>query len=340
MSFGGVGVGLLADRPLRDLARAAQDAEAAGFEGVWVPDERFFRDPYAVLAVLAAATERVHLGPCVTDPFVRHPALTAMAIGTIQEISGGRAVLGIGTGISGFSALGITPARTVGAMREAIGLVRMLLRDGEADVAGETFRFRGRLDFPARPVPVYVAGRGPKVLELAGEIGDGVIIGSLAAPSGLAYVEARLAAGARRAGRGAADLRRMIWLHTYVHEDGALARGAARRIIISILQSSRNILRTIGIEVPSDLMRIIEEAPYGYHWNAPPDALALVPEGLVDALTASGTPDDVAAVVTRLRRSGVDHVAFRLWTSPGQAPADVQRLVTEAVLPALVGTGR
>ena len=335
MTFGGVGIGLLADRPLRDLAGAARDAEAAGCEGVWVPDERFFRDPYAALSAVATATTRVHLGPCVTDPFVRHPALTAMAIGTIQEISGGRAVLGIGTGISGFSALGIAPGRTLGAMREAIGLVRTLLRDGTADIAGETVRFRGRLDFQAHPVPVYVAGRGPKVLELAGEIGDGVIIGSLAAPAGLAYVEARLAAGARRAARDPAALRRMIWLHTYVHEDGALARAAARRIIISILQSSRNILGAIGVDLPSPLARIIDEAPYGYHWNAPPEILDLVPATLVETFTAAGSPDDVAAIVARLRRSGIHHVAFRLWPAPGQSPADVQRLITAAVLPAL-----
>jgi 5,10-methylenetetrahydromethanopterin reductase len=340
VTLGGVGLGLLADRPLRELGRAARDAEAAGCEGVWVPDERFFRDPYAVLAAVASATERVRIGPCVTDPFVRHPALTAMAIGTIQEISGGRAVLGMGTGISGFSALGIAPARTVGVMREAIGLIRTLLQEGAADVEGRAFRFRGRLDFPVRPVPVFVAGRGPKVLELAAEIGDGVIIGSLAAPAGLAYVETCLAAGARRAARNPADLRRMIWLHTYVHEDGALARAAARRIIISILQSSRNILGAIGIDVPPELARVIEEAPYGYHWNAPSEVLDLVPGTLVDAFTASGTPDEVAAVVARLRRSGIHHVAFRLWPSPGQSPADLQRLVTGAVLPALMVTDR
>src|SRR3990172_2100192 len=133
MTFGGVGIGLLADRPLLDLARAAREAEAAGCEGVWVPDERFFRDPYAVLAGIASGTRRVHVGPCVTDPFVRHPALTAMAIGTINEISGGRAVLGMGTGISGFSALRITPQRTLRRMRAGIGPIRALLRDGQAE---------------------------------------------------------------------------------------------------------------------------------------------------------------------------------------------------------------
>jgi len=335
VTLAGVGVGLLGDRPVTELVRAAREAEAAGCEGVWVPDERFFRDPYATLAGIASGTRRVHVGPCVTDPFVRHPALTAMAIGTINEISGGRAVLGMGTGISGFSALGITPQRTLRRMREAIGLIRALLRDGQAEASGELLRFRGRLDFPAQPVPVFIAGRGPRVLELAGEIGDGVIIGSLASPDGLAYAAGRLEAGSRRAGRNAADLRKMIWLHTYVHDDGQAARASARRIIISVLQSSREIIGAIGIEIPPDLARVIDGAPYGYHWNAPDDALALVPEALVDAFTAAGTPEDVAEVVNRLHASGVHHVAFRLWASRGQTPADVQRLVLARVLPLL-----
>jgi len=333
----GAGVGLLADRPVAEMIRAAGEAEAAGATGVWVPDERFFRDAYAALAAIGAATRTVRLGPCVTDPFSRHPALTAMAIGTLNEITGGRAVLGMGTGISGFSALGITPSRSVRAIREAVGLIRALLREGEADVTGEIFTFRGRLDFHAQPVPVFIAGRGPKVLELAGEIADGVILGSLASPEGLAYAEARLAAGAARVGRNPAGIQRMIWLHTYVHEDGAVARRSARRIIISILQSSRDIVGALGVTVPPALAHLIDEAPYGYHWDAPPEALGLVPDDLVDAFTASGTPADVAATAARLQQAGVHHIAFRLWPSPGQRPADVQRLLLEHVLPRLDG---
>lgn len=332
---GGVGVGLLADRPVSELVRAAREAEDGGCEGVWVPDERFFRDTYAVLAAVASGTLRVRLGPCVTDPFSRHPALTAMAIGTIDEISGGRAVLGIGAGISGFSALGITPRRTVRAIREAVELIRALLRDGAADHAGEVCTFKGRLDFQARTVPVMIAGRGPKVLELAGEIGDGVILGSLASSGGLAYAEARLAAGAARAGRDPAGVDRMIWLHTYVHEDRRVARSSARRITISVLQSSRDIIPALDVVVPPGLAALIDGAPYGYHWNAPPEALALVPDALVDAFTASGTPEEVATAVGRLHRAGIRHIGFRLWASQGQQPADVQRLVLREVLPRL-----
>jgi hypothetical protein len=98
---------LLGDAPVARLVERARLAEANGYSAVWVADERFYREVYSCLGQLVAHTSKVLLGPCVTDPFARHPALTAMAIGTLDEISGGRAILGIGAGISGFAELGI-----------------------------------------------------------------------------------------------------------------------------------------------------------------------------------------------------------------------------------------
>ena len=98
---------LLGDAPVAQLVERAKLAEANGYSTVWVADERFYREVYSCLGQLAAHTSRVLLGPCVTDPFARHPALTAMAIATLDDISGGRAILGIGAGISGFAELGI-----------------------------------------------------------------------------------------------------------------------------------------------------------------------------------------------------------------------------------------
>ena len=98
---------VLGDAPIEQLVGRVKLAEASNFDTVWLADERFFREVYSCLALFAANTCRVALGPCVTDPFARHPALTAMAIATLDEIAGGRAVLGLGAGISGFAELGI-----------------------------------------------------------------------------------------------------------------------------------------------------------------------------------------------------------------------------------------
>jgi len=97
------GVLLLGELPAKELASLAHRIEEWGYDYLWFADERFFREVYSSLTLCALNTSRIKLGPCVTDPYSRHPALTAQAIGTLDEISGGRAVLGIGAGISGFT---------------------------------------------------------------------------------------------------------------------------------------------------------------------------------------------------------------------------------------------
>src|SRR5512132_3655481 len=94
------------------LADLAALAESAGYDDFWLADERFFREVYGSLTLCALRTRRIRLGPCVTDPYSRHPALTAMAIATLDEISGGRALLGLGAGVSGFRELGVASSRS------------------------------------------------------------------------------------------------------------------------------------------------------------------------------------------------------------------------------------
>src|ERR1044072_3179833 len=98
---------VIGDSPIDRMVERVKLAEATGFDKVWMADERFYREVYSCLSIFAVNTQRVKLGPCVTDPYVRHPALTAMAIATLDEISGRRAVLALGAGISGFGELGV-----------------------------------------------------------------------------------------------------------------------------------------------------------------------------------------------------------------------------------------
>ncbi|RXG83845.1 LLM class flavin-dependent oxidoreductase [Bradyrhizobium vignae] len=139
---------MLGDQPVSRLAARTRLAEESGFETVWLADERFYRETYSCLSYLAGQTSRVKLGPCVTDPFARHPALTAMALGTLDEISEGRAILGIGAGVSGFAELGIQSRKPPLAIREAVDLIRQLMAGQEVDYRGEIIQFhRGRLNF-------------------------------------------------------------------------------------------------------------------------------------------------------------------------------------------------
>src|SRR5437773_10509376 len=134
------------------LAVLAEVAEAAGYDDFWIADERFFREVYACLTLCALRTRRMRLGPCVTDPYSRHPALTAMAIATLDEIAGGRASLGLGAGVSGFRELGIDASRSAAAIREGVELIRRLLA-GDTVTAKEIGRAscRERVKLSAAP---------------------------------------------------------------------------------------------------------------------------------------------------------------------------------------------
>ena len=133
------GLGLWPNHPPAEAARLAAIAEAHGFEGIWVPDERFHRDCYLTLGSVARETVRARLGPFVSDPYSRHPALTAMTMATLDELADGRAVLGLGAGASGFAALGIArhlderiPARLVGLVDQRAPLDHEAVEEVEA----------------------------------------------------------------------------------------------------------------------------------------------------------------------------------------------------------------
>ena len=142
------GLLLLPSHPAGRLAEMAQLAERTGYDYLWLADERFFREVYASLTLCALRTERIKLGPCVTDPYSRHAALTAMAIATLDEISGQRAVLGIGAGVSGFRELGIAREKSGVALREAVEVIRKLLAGETVTLQGPVVRVDGaHLDF-------------------------------------------------------------------------------------------------------------------------------------------------------------------------------------------------
>jgi 5,10-methylenetetrahydromethanopterin reductase len=195
---------LLGKYPPDQLLRIARLAEDCGYGYLWYADEKFFRDPYVSLTYAALQTQRIRVGPCVTDPYTRHPAITAMAAATLAEVIPGRFDLGIGAGFSGLHSLGLRQSRPLTAMREAMQLMRRLWAGERVDVQGEVVSFKdGQLEFtpPGGRVPISVAATGRKMLELAGEMADGIIIGDYASAFTLGKAMQHVRSGAARAGR-------------------------------------------------------------------------------------------------------------------------------------------
>ena len=196
-----VGVSVWLDRPARDCAAIAVGAEAAGFSTLWVPDHYFLRDSFVALALAAESTNRIRLGTAVASPLLRHPVLLASSFATLQELSGGRAVAGIGTGGAEFSSqLGMPIDHPLAVVRESTEILKALFV-GQAEISGRVFTAAGaRLGWIEGPMPVHLAARGPRMLELSGEIADGVITHGLALRH-LDFAAARVKEGAARIGR-------------------------------------------------------------------------------------------------------------------------------------------
>jgi 5,10-methylenetetrahydromethanopterin reductase len=319
------------------LADLAGLAEGLGYDDFWLADERFFREVYACLTACALRTRRIRLGPCVTDPYSRHPALTAMAIATLDEISRGRALLGMGAGVSGFRELGIDASRSAAALREAVELIRRLLASETVTVKGREVSFtEGRLDFtPARAdVPIYIASQRAAGCRVAGRVADGAIMqGALAEPL-VGFLRDTVHGAAREAGRDPGRVALVARLNVCVHDDRAAARDVMRPTIVRSLSAQRPdffTFATAGLTVPAALRERVLALPYT-HDPAPLRALAPeVPDAFVDACTLTGPPEAIAPQVARLARSGITEVVIYPLAVDGRVETTIERFQTDVM---------
>lgn len=211
---------------LPDVVRWATLAEAGGFERIGIADSpSLYRDPYVAIQAMLAATRTIHVGPRVTNPLLRHPIVTASTLASLADLSGGRVFMGIGTGHSALLNVGLKPAK-LETMRNFIVAVRGLLTQGEAEWQGSAVKMDWWMG--QQPIPLYMAAGGPKSLELAGEIGDGVIIGNGMTPEVLAHNFACIERGAKKSGRNLSDLYLQWLLPTCVADDADQAGREAR----------------------------------------------------------------------------------------------------------------
>ncbi len=226
-----IGVAFSGGLTATEIADCAERAEALGYESVWVA-EGHGGDQFAILAACASRTRRVRLGTAITSVFVRTAPTIAMAAAAVDELSGGRFVLGLGSShrVQVEPEHGVQYSRPLGRVRETAAIVRALLRDGEVRFEGETMRIE-HFDLwfrPFRPdLPIYISALFPKMTELCGEVADGVILtrSTLASAAG---ARVHVAAGAGRAGRDAAAVEISSLLPTSVAPDRGEAFAAAR----------------------------------------------------------------------------------------------------------------
>jgi 5,10-methylenetetrahydromethanopterin reductase len=288
--------------------------EGLGFDSFCHADEKWTRDVYVRLAMAGAATSRIGLGITVTDPYTRHPALTAQATATLSEATGGRLRVFLGAG-SHFETLpGFTNPRPAVGIRESIELMRALYAGERVTVDGEIVKFNnGTFDFDIAPElrpQLWVAGRGEFVLQTAGQAADGVLIGSFATPAGIRWAKAHVKKGLQKAGRSWSDLGLASWLYLAVleNEDDPVPDGV-RRGVSHALWSSRsvvtNLLQDVEIRDGDEFRRFLAEAPHEWSPQVMAQLRRLIPREVFDVLALVGTADQVAQRLAALEAEGV-----------------------------------
>ncbi len=300
-------------RSLSSLAEQAELAEECGFDFVGVGDSQsVFRELYVSLAVCAQRTRRVRFGPTVTNPVTRHPAVAASAIASVEELAPGRVIFGLGSGDSAVYNLQEPPVR-LGGLREAVGTFRDLFQGRPTEYRGHTIHTR----WIPRPIPIYLAAEGPKTLELAGEVADGVLIGTGLTEPILRDSLERVAIGARRAGRDPAAIDTWVLARCNV----APTRAAAiEPIRMELASSAHHVFRFTftGKHLAEDLIDRIRWVQERYQPAAHeqlghnPNADLIDQAGLTDYLAERfalvGTVDEVADQLRAVVAAGVSNV--------------------------------
>jgi 5,10-methylenetetrahydromethanopterin reductase len=296
--------------PIRDGMAYVRYAEERGFEAVWQAESRLVREATVPLAAFAAVTERIGLGSGVVNNWTRNPAFLASTFSTLDDLAPGRVRLGIGAWWDPLAAkVGIERTKPLLAMRETVTAVRALLGDETVTFHGEFVHLDGvELDYvhqPRRPkdVPIYIGATGMKMMELTGEIADGVVLNYLVSPSYNARAMEHLAIGAARAGRDLDDVDRPQLIVCSLDEDRGAALDAARELVTQYLGQQPHIMKASG--VPETLL---EEIGQVLTWPATAEQVAeasrLVPDEVVQMITASGTVDECRAKVAEYVAAG------------------------------------
>jgi probable F420-dependent oxidoreductase len=218
------GITIKPDMSVERIVALTRQAEAAGFQYGWIFDSHvLWLEPYPLLTLMAANTKNMRLGPCVTNPATRDITVTASLFATLNLISGGRMQLGIGRGDSSRRVLGKKPV-TSAQLEEAVQKFRHLTGGKEIDYEGRPAKFTWA---EGGVPPVWVAGYGPKVLDLAGRIGDGVIL-QFADPDLIAWCVGFVKKGAEAAGRDWRKIEIMSAAPVWISNDLKVGRERVR----------------------------------------------------------------------------------------------------------------
>jgi 5,10-methylenetetrahydromethanopterin reductase len=348
-----IGVMQLTMEPLEEILEHARQLDRCGFDTIWLAEAYPWwrkhsmeaRSSTALSAVIGRETERLTVGWGIISPYTRHPIQVAMEARVTQEATGnGRFRLGFGASKIFMREIGEgerKPARPLTAIKESIQIVRPILNGEGVDFEGREYTahvppLREDAAAPREPVPLYVAGTGPKMQEMAGQLADGLLTPSITTPGFVRYARENLRRGAEAAGRDPEEIDLGCTIVASIDEDREKGREGAREIagmylankVQNIQASADVLLEEAGLS--QDEIRPIAEAMESGGRIA---AAAAVTDAILDKTRPiAGTPQDCIEAIEEYREAGCSHVMLELWGN--QRDRQIE-LFAEKVLPQL-----
>jgi 5,10-methylenetetrahydromethanopterin reductase len=348
-----VGVMQLTMEPLAEILGHARALDEHGFDTIWLAEaypwwrkhQMEARSSTALSPLIGRDTERLAVGWGIISPYTRHPVQVAMEARVTQEAVGeGRFYLGFGASKIFMKHVGEgarKPARPRTAVKEAIEIVRAALSGEELHYDGKEFTahvppLADEAETPRGAPPLYVAGTGPRMQELAGEVGDGLLTPSITTPAFVRYARENMARGAERAGRDPDELDLGCTIVASIDEDRERGRQGAREIAgmylankVQNIQASADTLLDKAELTMDEIRPIAEAMERGGRLEA---ARAVTDEILDKSKPIAGTPEDCIAAIEEYREAGCSHIMLELW---GEDRDEQIRRFGEQVLPAV-----
>ncbi len=312
------GVTVMPDPPYTRLVDLMKQAESHGFEYGWTYDSHIlWQESYGTLPLVAAATEKIKLGHCVTNPGIREPTITASWYATMQDVSNGRMVMGIGRGDSSRRVVGLKPVR-VAEFEQSLRMVKELMNGRAVDWNDKELKLEWvRKELP--PIPMHVAGYGPRALGVAGRVGDGVII-QLADPHIIQWIMDTARKAAEEEGRDPDALECIVCAPSHVTGDLAEAREQVRWFPAMVSNHVMDLIERYGAdsdEIPAALTDYVKARKfydYKEHSRVGAKHGEFVTDEICDRFCVLGTPEQATEKLKELESIGVDQFNVYLMT--------------------------
>jgi len=306
---------------LEDTIRFVKFIEDSGFDQVWVGDSQLIhRDAYTDLTRWAMNTHRIKLGPLVTNPVTRHPSVTASAICSIDEISKGRALLAIGTGETAVRRVGIK-TRPVEELERAVITIRELCLGHAVDFGSTSMGIRWN---KGRRIPIYITGSGPRVLELAGRLGDGAIINTGASEDTVRFSVDQVNVGLEKSEQSKRDFEISLFVFAAIADDAKAAIEEAKPFATWFFVNLPDHPAVVSQKLSPQAREAFSEYRKHYYkydeevshhapkWDAASSNAAFLDDDVVKKFTVSGTPEDAVRQLRDLEKLGIESYIFRI----------------------------